>query len=630
MEFWRTRAVESRRVFLLAALLAVTFLTPAVHAASNQMQMPQRMGVRTNAAIGRPFFGRTNIAPAVRPGPAPYAPGARTNLFGSYTNAAAAKNVAAAKTAVPATSGWKEKLSQLKSHRLFYPVVGAVFVGLAALFGFIAFRSKGQKPADKAGAKTALVPVSKVAAKPARRKGPITYHSCTVLDFGPEARQVWQFDARGRGYVLNRQHTSLDGEPLPSSIVSKDWRSLFQHKLNVAWLPPEQVFLRVAQLPRSDFEETLSMVELQLEKLSPLPVAQIAWSFQTLPHAEANLQTVIVSMVARSVVEEFLGKLEGQGYLADRLELPLLDQLQTTALTEDGAWVYPEAAAGKNTAVVAWWYGGVLRNLDLLTMPTGEGDRAAALKEQLMQMAWAGEMEGWLSGVPEWHLVADVGAKDWEPALRAGLEQPVETITPLSTRELAALTAERSAHSEPRANLMPAEFATRYQQQFVDRLWMRSLLAIGGLYTVGVAVYLIALWFFNFTTTSVESQAAALAPNYTNALQLKVRFNLLKDRQELKYAGLDCWNATARLLPDNVTLDSLNFSEGKRLRLSGTAPESAYQRLLDFDRDMRRYIKPGENEPLFDPTKGENLQWRAPGPTASWSVGFELKRSEAQ
>ncbi len=245
-----------------------------------------------------------------------------------------------------------------------------------------------------------------------------------------------------------------------------------------------------------------------------------------------------------------------------------------------------------------------------------------------MQMAWAGEMEGWLTGPPEWHLVADVAAAEWEPALRAGLEQPVETLPPVPPRDLAALTAERAAHGEPRANLMPAEFTTRYQQQFVDRLWMRGLFAIGGLYTVGVAIYLIALWFFKYSTTSLESQVANLAPNYTNAVQLKVRFNLLKDRQELKYAGLDCWNATARLLPDNVTLDSLNFSEGKRLRLSGTAPETAYQRCLDFDRDMRHYTI--RDELLFDPNKGENLQWRAPGPTATWSVGFELKRSEAQ
>lgn len=622
--------MESRRTGRFKVpVLALVFLCTNLQAAPEQFPMPQRTGVRTNIP-GMPRLNlRTNIATAAHPAPGvhpgPYAPGMKTNGIGSKAKTADGK------AAAPAATGWKATLARLKEHRLFYPVVGAIGAGLAALIGFVAFRNKSPKAAGKPGTVAVVAsPPSKLAVKASRRKGPVTYHSCTVLEVGSQARQVWQFDARGRGYVLNRQHTSVDGETLPSGLVAKDWRTLFQHKLNVAWLPPEQVFLRVAQLPRSDFEETLSMVELQLEKLSPFPVAQIVWSFQVLPHADGEMQTVIVSMVSRSVVEEFLGKLEGQGYLADRLELPLLDQLQTTAITEDGAWVYPEAAGGKNTAVVAWWYGGVLRNLDLLMMPATEAERAPALKEQLMQMAWAGEMEGWLSRAPEWHLVADVAAKEWEPALRAGLEQPIETLAPVPPPDLAALTAERSAHAEPRANLMPAEFATRYQQQFVDRLWMRGLLALGGLYTIGVVIYMALLWGFDFRTTSVETKANVIAYDYTNAVQLKMRYDILKDRQELKYAALDCWNATARLLPDNVTLDSLSFSEGKRLRLSGTAPESAYQRLLDFDRDMRHYKKPGSDELLFDPNKGENLQWRAPGPTATWSVGLELQRSEVQ
>ena len=101
----------------------------------------------------------------------------------------------------------------------------------------------------------------------------------------------------------------------------------------MAWLPSDHVFLRVAQFPLSDFNETLSMVELQLEKLSPIPVAQIVWSVDVLPHPTGNMQTVIVLIVARSVVEEFLGKLEGQGYMADALELPVLDQLRATSIS---------------------------------------------------------------------------------------------------------------------------------------------------------------------------------------------------------------------------------------------------------------------------------------------------------
>src|SRR5262249_58909414 len=130
------------------------------------------------------------------------------------------------------------------------------------------------------------------------------------------------------------------------------WTSLWQPKLNVAWLPPEEVFIRVAQFPQSTPEETRAMVELQLEKLSPIPVTQAVWTMHILPGSSGsrtpqaegakleNLQTVVVVIVARNVVEQFLGQLEGQGYQADRLELPLIDQLEATPVAEDGAWIY--------------------------------------------------------------------------------------------------------------------------------------------------------------------------------------------------------------------------------------------------------------------------------------------------
>ena len=106
-----------------------------------------------------------------------------------------------------------------------------------------------------------------------------------------------------------------------------------------------------------------------------------------LPHAEGTLQTVIVMIAARNDVEEYLGQLEGQGSLADRLDLPQLDQLQATTVTQNGAWIYPEAPGGRNAALVAWWYGGVLHNLDLITLPATK--RPEALKEQLLQLAKA-------------------------------------------------------------------------------------------------------------------------------------------------------------------------------------------------------------------------------------------------
>ena len=448
-----------------------------------------------------------------------------------------------------------------------------------------------------------------------------------MLQVGPQSRHLWQFDARGKGFVLNREQTSSAGEPLPLRAVTKDWRSLWQRKLNIAWLPPERVFLRVAQFPHSDLSETLAMVELQLEKLSPMPVTQIVWSIHVLPHAEGNLQTVIVMIVSRNEVEEFLGQLEGQGYLADRLELPLLDQLQATTITRSGAWIYPEPPGGRNAALVAWWYGGVLQNLDLITLPPD--NRPESLKEQLLQMAWAGELEGWLTAPPNWHLVADASAAaDWEPALRSGLDQPIEVIAPVSAVGLAALTAARAAKAGPLANLMPAEFSIRYHQQFVDRLWMRGLGAIVALYLVGVMVYFARLQWELFRTHAVEQTVAEIGPSYTNSIELRDRFRVLKDRQELKYAALDCWKTVAELLPDGVTLDGYNFSDGKKLTLSGTAPGDQVKRLLDFDADIRKAAVNGQ--PLFDPNAGDHVTYRSgPGGAVSWSCVLELKRSEA-
>lgn len=493
-------------------------------------------------------------------------------------------------------------------------------VWLFRLSGKKASAAKQAAAADHlATPETAVISAAPRVSKAAAAK---RWHSCNVLQVAPEAKHLWQFDARNGGFALNRQQTSVGGEALPSGLVSKDWRALFQPRLNVAWLPPENIFIRVAQFPHSEFKETLSMVELQLEKLSPLPVAQIVWTIHVLPHAAGNMQTVIVVIVARQVVEEFLGKLEGQGYLADRLELPVVDQLQATHVTGDGAWIYPEALGGKNTGLAAWWYGGVLQNVDLLHMP--DANHPDALREQLTQMAWAGELEGWLTAPPRWHLVSTSGsAAQWETALRTAVDQPIEIVEPVPGPQLAALTARRATHADPQANLLPPEFSQRYHQQFVDRLWMRGLLAVGVLYLLGLAVYGTALGVAVYRTKGVENQAASISNEYTNTVKLREIYHVLEERNQLKYAGLDCWKAVAETLPETVKLETWNFSDGKKLALAGTVPQDAAGDLRKFEKAMR-------SNSLFTRGRGDELNYGSSGASGTyrWSFSLELNKGE--
>lgn len=459
-------------------------------------------------------------------------------------------------------------------------------------------------------------------------------HSCNVLQSNPNTRRVWQFDAQK--FNLNREFTARDGEPLPTG-VKKDWRALFQPALNVAWLPPENVFLRVAQFPAASADELRSMVELQLEKLSPIPVTQALWTMQVVgepkavpgaPENAAPMQTVVVIVVARSVVEEFLGTLEKQGFMADRLELPLLDQIQGEKITGDGAWIYPDES-GQSTAIVAWWYGGVLQNLDLLTLQPGP-NRAAALREQLTQMAWAGELEGWLTSTPVFHLVADANrAAEWEPVLRQALEQSIDISAPLPAVDLASRTARRAAERVTAADLLPAEFTTRYKQQFQDRLWLGALLAALAVYGIAVAVYFVALTVVKFQANTIEKQVAAVSPSFTNSVQLEAKLKILKERQDLKFAALDCWEAVADTLPATVNLDSMNFTDGKRLSLHGTAPADQVNAVLDFSDKLRKTAKDGT--PLFSSANAESPRTSlGAGGTVSWSFALDMNRTENQ
>jgi len=459
------------------------------------------------------------------------------------------------------------------------------------------------------------------------------WHFCNVLDANADLRRVWQFDARSEAFNLKGEFAARNGDALPPAIVAKSWGALVKSKLNVAWLPAEHVFLRVAQFPVSTPEETRAMVELQLEKLSPIPVTQALWTMHVLPKSAPagevdKLQTIVVIIVARSVVEDFLGKLEGQGFMADRLELPMLDQLQATHIVGDGAWVYPEATNGiTKHALVAWWYGGVMQNLALVSIDEGP-EKIASLKDQLVQMAWAGELEGWLTAAPQWHFVGDAN-DPWYGALREALEQPIEVVPPVPEPALAAMTAKRAAHSNATNNLLPPEFATRYQQQFVDRLWGRGLLAAFGIYMVCLAIYFVALTVFSTLTGHVESQAVAISGSYTNSLQMREKLKVLEQRDTLKFAALDCWKGVAETMPTGLTLESMNFNDGRTVILSGTVPREEVTSTYDFYDALRKWKNETSKgaQTIFDASGGAiPTTGMRDASTANWRFELDLKQ----
>ena len=170
--------------------------------------------------------------------------------------------------------------------------------------------------------------------------------------------------------------------------------NLLRQKINVSWASVEDVFLKVIHLPGESPEELRMMVELQLEKLSPVPLAQLVWDIQVLPnpvplpmpepdptHPEEKLNqmyryAVVVLMAERSAIENFLALLEESAFHADRVELPFLHEILQSPETRNGLYVYPMRSGSRNLAVTAWWTQGQLQNIDMIYLPVDESWKA--------------------------------------------------------------------------------------------------------------------------------------------------------------------------------------------------------------------------------------------------------------
>lgn len=459
------------------------------------------------------------------------------------------------------------------------------------------------------------------------------WHNANVLQTTPGLSHVWRFNADGDKFTFDQEQTCLPSESFAPALVARNWQTVLRPKFNLSWLPAEKAFLRVLHLPASEPSEIIPMVEFQLEKLSPLPVNQIVWSLELLPRpAEgpaASTQTVIVVIAPRNFVEEHLAGAEAKGFMADSLELPALDQLLNTKFEGDGVWVY--LGSENNPALVAWWYGGMLQNLALVPMSSGE-DREKLLLSQLEQMAWAGELDGWLKESPRVFLVAEPSdVAIWEPMLRTWVGEAFKIVAPIPAKELAAQSAHRTTRPECRSNLLPPEFAKRYRQQFVDGLWMRGLMTALAIYALGVVVYMTALFVLKSQNANLQTQLSSISLAYTNAMRDAEQIRIIKDRQELKYAALDCWKAVAQVLPESVTLDDMSFQRGK-LNLVGSVPADRQFDITTFHQALRQAVIVRENgeadEPLFEDIKAPTINVR--GTVAQWKFTCTLKGGEDQ
>ncbi len=449
-------------------------------------------------------------------------------------------------------------------------------------------------------------------------------NTCNVLSAEPTSREVWRFTRNGSRCVPAGQKTAGLTEVLPEKWVAKGWSHLWNPKLNVAWLPADKVFLRVLHLPPCEEAEVHSMVEFQLEKLSPLPLGQIVWTVEHVPTAQTapgTPRTVLVLIAALEAVEEHLGQLEASGYLADRLEMPAIHELIERPVAENSAWIYPRKEGENASCVIAWWFGGILQQVSLFRLTT-ETNWERELQDQVAKVSWAGEVEGWFTPPFKWHLVADEAtASAWLPVVQRVAEGGVNIVAPKPLPELATASAAHALRKDLNPGLLPADRAERYRQQFGERLWMRGLGVVAMVYVVVVGIYLVALQYRIHQRNSLTAQIDELDAEYKKSVQLGEKIKVVETQISLRFAALDAWKTVVVDLPGSMTLDSLSFSKGSYLRVAGSVDSANKDKVLDYSDKLRALAVNGR--PMFKEVSVPN-QSRMPSGNWTWSFDCEL------
>ncbi len=460
----------------------------------------------------------------------------------------------------------------------------------------------------------------------ARAPRPPRIHGCNLLHEADGKTRIWSFigaDARPAGDL-----SLAADKPVPPAVGAKKWGQLFRRRVDIAWTGDLPVFLQLVRLPTDDPAEVPAMLELQLEKLSPLPPSQVAWSYEILPDRPAGALSVLVLVAEREAIDNLLLSLEKRGFQADRVEPPLLQTVVGTSFAADGAYLFPFTNSTSRGCLIGWAAGGSLRSLSLVNLAAD--DRwVRQLVEELNRLAWAAEMDGWLPAGLKVHLVAEDATLDvWRGPLEQALGVPLTPVARPGDAAVAAEIARRTVAGEPRANLLPAEQAVRYRQQFTDRLWMGGLGAILAIYVVGLLIYFAAVEVQKYRQGEAADRFAEVTGAYTNTLRVKAQTQVLQETMNLRYAAIDSWLAAVEVMPEELTLEKFAFSGGQSVSLSGTAPSDQDGRITEYWQALRRKVVGNTNlfsEVQLRPTVVRSIQGAR---VTEWSFVCTLRRSE--
>lgn len=407
------------------------------------------------------------------------------------------------------------------------------------------------------------------------------YSTCHIVTKSGDQTFLDSFATKGKAFSLVKGFEAGADDAFPKVKFDKTWRDSFSPQLNVGLLPSSSVFFRVIELPTVELGEIDEMLELQMERLSPLPPSQVFWSYeiiQNVPGADedqATTTTVLVIIAEQKEVYRFVSDLESRNFYADRVSIDNLGNFLHPPDRSDLLRLISTNRGDYFQILVQWWIGGKLQNVSQV-VTTSHDKLVIQVEQEVRQTFWSGQMEGWVDEMPpvEIQCQTEDQAKWSQVKDNLGLEN-IEFSEVVESGAVKSDLARAFGKGVVQSDLMPEDTRAAHASRQFDSLWMTGLVCLALLYLVGVGVYFIFLNQAHSQRTEVKDKIQLISGSYTNALKIEERIRVTENQLQLRYAALDAWKSVVESLPPELSFKQFKFSKGETLLLNGQGPDRA-------------------------------------------------------
>ncbi len=384
------------------------------------------------------------------------------------------------------------------------------------------------------------------------------------------------------------------GSALTGLQLSDEVREQLEGDLTVS-IRTSELIMRTMEFPTTEPEEIASMVDFQIDKVSPFPLDQLAVSHEILQTAETGSRVLMVA-VKHECIDDIGDTFALKGVHIHSIDARILGWLELLNKNEQLSADACEILIvddGIDFTLVALC-NGIPLAFRALPSPAEQKDPAKELSVEVGYTLTTLDAE---QDLPDFTAIRIWSLSEWPEETLATLGSETGlTATRHSLLDLPPLSEgiiERTLHRNSRIELIPREWIDLQKLKRLKRRFLISSSVIGAVWLMLMLIFTVVYQTRAIALKRVQKKEASLAPSANEAMQNRQKLRALKSYADRSDSALECLREVTRLLPPgDIEFVSYNYNKDKGVTLRGTADgDSTVYELFDALGDSEQFVE---------------------------------------